>query len=443
MRTRHTLILGSLTSLVLAFLLGTASRSNVADAVSRPPATSKRTLPTRTLPATDLDAASTDRPSPELLTVAVAIELSADLSSAILPATLLMPEWDPELAWPLPEDLPDDPVVLALQEVLSADIDTDDHAEALDTLDLAMLDGPAPSDPWSHLAHIEAERQLVRAAYHDNLLDHNRRLVDWSQSGGMGPRPEAPGAWQATGLADEALNLALAIDAFDEDPAAADIARLTAAAVLLDWESGVFDEGTAVEAIFDVIHHTASPTALATATDLLVGTRTTLTGDQLAELTALSDQLPGPSASRLAWFVAGRHLAHDRPDDALNALDQGIDAGTMSPADTLDSLQASLEAGRGALLGITGRDGGRSLRESVQAAAWGCWGGLLEGDSAWVRDGTDYRALAIATPGGIQWVDWTDDNDHRRCLADTSDTFVLPDEPVQLRIEIQHSNYKY
>jgi len=436
MRTRLTLAVGSVASLLLAFLLGTAGQSSEADAESRSPDSPRRRLGTRTHPPR-ADAPS--RPPPQLPTVAVAVELSRNPSDAILPPSLLMPEWDPELAWPLPDALPDDPVVFALQELLSTDADTDAHDDALDALDLALVDGPTPEDPWAFIARLEGERQLACASYHDALIDHEQRLVEWAARGGPGPRPDAPQAWKADGLADDALDLAQAIDAFSEDPHAADIARLTAAAVLLDWESGEFDENIAVDAIFDVVHHTSDPATLAAATDLLVGTTVELSDPELAELKALSAHLPGPTATRLAWFLAGRHLAENRPEDALAVLDHGIEASASYEADTLDTMwaRAALEAGRGAVVGMSGRTGGRSLHESVQAAAWSCWATLIEADDPWVADGTLYRAHAIVTPGGLQWVDWTDDNAHGRCLAASADTLVLPDEPVQLWIEVE------
>ena len=435
MRTRLTLALGSIAAL-MAFILGTSG--SPADAVSRPPqASTKHRLPTRT--HTRVVDQATARDDAELPRVAVSVELSHDLSDAILPPSLLMPEWDPELAWPMPEELPDDSVVFALQDVMLTESGTDLYEDALDELDLALVHSPSPSDPWAYVARLEAERQLARASYHDDLIDHDQRLIEWSDSGGHGPRPDLPAAWTAEGLASDALELARSIDAHADDPEAADVARLTAASVLLDWESASFNENIGADAVLDVIHHTNDPAMLAAAIDLLVGTTVELSDATLDELNQVSSDLPAPTATRLAWFLAGRYLAAGSPEDALAAIDDGIANSTSYTADTLDTMWArdALTAGRGSLLGMSGRIGGRSLHESVQAAAWHCWVKLIEADDAWTVDGTAYQARAVVSPDGVQWLDQTDENPHFDCISDMSRSIVLPQQPVQLQIEIE------
>lgn len=438
MRTRLTLAAGSVATLVLLLWMG--GRASKADAVSHPPQTAtKRRLQARThMDITDAELRAAAEEAAPLPWIGVSVELSHTPSDAILPPSLLMPEWDPELAWPMPEYLPDDSVVFALQEVMSTESGTDHHAEALDELDLALVDSGHPIDPWAQVAHLEAERQLARASYHDDLVDHDQRLIEWSDGGKHGPHPHVPAAWNADGLASEALDLAESIDASSDDPEVADIARLTAASVLLDWESASFHEAQGADAVIDVIHHTDDPATLAAAIDLLVGTTTELSDATLDELSMLSDELPAPTATRLAWFLAGRHLTAGSPEEALASLDDGIAKSTTYSADTLDTMwaRAALEAGRGALLGMSGRTGGRSLHESVQAAAWHCWAELLDAKDVWAVDGTDYQAIAVVRPTGVEWVDQTDENPHSRCLSARSDSFILPDHPVQLQIDI-------
>ena len=437
MRTRLTLALGCVTTVLFALALG--GRASEADAVSRPPKPElKRQLPTRTFFTSEAAALE---PS-ALPLVSVEVALSRQSTDAILPPSLLMPEWDPELAWPLPEDLSDDPVIFALQDVMATASDTEQFAETLDELDVALIDSPVPSDatdPWAFVARLEAERQLARADYHDDLLDHDQRLIEWSDGGGHGERPDTPAAWQADGLASDAMALAESIDAHADNPEAADIARLTAASVYLDWESGSFNETLGSAAVLDVIHHSSDPAMLAAAIDLLVGTTVELPDSTLAELSLLSDELPAPTATRLAWFLAGRQLDAGRPEDALKSLDAGIAASTTYTANTLDTVWArsALEAGRGSLLGMTGRVGGRSLPESVQAAAWQCWGVLMEAGDAWVTDGTAYELRAVVGPDGVQWLDSTDQNAHGSCLTAESQNFIRPDQPVQLLIQIE------
>lgn len=409
---RHRVVFSAVTlsGMGLAFLLGTVGTSSPADAVDVAPR-SPRVLPTRTVAA----APVARPPIPDTVELEHVVQLSPDPADVLPPSTALAPTWDPERVWPLPDALPDTPVVLALQEVLA--LEPRDRAEALDTLDLALLEAGTPRDPWTQLAHIEAERLLARATYDDELAHHEAALEAWAARGGRGPLPEAPAPWSASALAEDAEALALAIDAFDESPQVGELARLTAAAGWLDWTSDGIDEGQAVEMLLEVVDATDDPVVLAGAMDLLVGTDTALDDGDLATLQALAPRLPGDVALRVSWYVADQWLERGEPAASLRALDQGIDRGVESDEAQAHAVLDRLSGARGALLGLAHGVGGSTVRESLDALAWACWSRLVDEDAPWVTDGTDYAGTLVVLPAGARWVDWTDTNPHQDCMA--------------------------
>ena len=432
-RSRVVLTTATVLCGALAFLLGTVGSSTPADAVDTP----RPTVRPERRPTVRRVVAPTPRPpAPVLEPVELehVITLTTDLRDALPASATFIPVWDAERLWPLPDDLPDDQVVFALQEVFSAR--GDERDAALDTLDLALLDADLPADPWVQLAHLEAERTLARAAYEDDLLQHEARLVAWAEAGGHDAMPDAPEPWSSADIGDDAEHLALAIDAFGEDPDAADLARLTAAAGWLDWTSDEIDEDSAIEALFAVIDRTDDPVLLAGAVDLLVGTDTTLPDGGLADLEALLPRLPDDVAMRLSWFVADRWLQDGEAEAALRVLDHGIAAGVEAEGPQVDGTLDVLQQVRGAVYGHVFGPGGDSVTDALDTLAWHCWSELLESDEPWVADGTDYSGTVVLLPGGVHWTDWTDDNAHGACMMDGAAAIPLPSVPTRVHMHI-------
>ena len=71
----------------------------------------------------------------ETAPVELVIRLGTDLREGLAVPVALEAEWSAERVWPYPDELPDDPVIFALQEVFAAT--DEDRDAALDALDLA------------------------------------------------------------------------------------------------------------------------------------------------------------------------------------------------------------------------------------------------------------------------------------------------------------------
>lgn len=418
----------------LAFLLGTVGTSSPADAEASP-----------------LAAAPTDRPRPIVRRVAEhrsehvrlpvpvrmlshTVTLSLDVSDALTTSTAIAPGWDAERVWPLPDELPEHSVLFALQDVFAAD-DTD-RSDALDELDAVLMDAGPASEPWVQLAVIEAERTLARAAYDDAIVHHEAELEAWAAAGGVGPLPEPPVPWSAVSLGSDAHALSMAVDVFQDDPMAGNLARLTAAASWLDWTSDDIDEARAVELLVEVLDRSDDPLVVASAADLLVGTATDLPEGALSDLEDRIPQLPEDVAMRVAWFAADRHLASDDPSTALRVLDLGIEAGSMARSSDDAAVLDTLQQARSAVFGQVFGPGGQTLPDALDALAWHCWSRMVTIDEAWVADGTDYEGTLLMVPSGPHWMDWTDDNPHRDCLVEGSEHLPSTAVPTQIRFRV-------
>jgi hypothetical protein len=423
---------------VAAFLLGTVGTSSPADAVESRSRVRVDHRPQRDITART--AAPVDPISPPGWTTPVeldhSVRLVADLRDVLPSSGALVPTWDAERVWPLPQDLPEDDVVLALQDVLASTGSA--RLGALDALDAAIAEAEEPSNPWTLLAHIEAERTLGRLAYEEELAHHEAALVAWADAGGQGPLPDAPQPWSGWALGDDALQLAKMAEALDEDPLVADLASLTAAATWLDWNSDELDEDGAVETLLEVIDRSDDPAVLAGAVDLLVGTRPELPAETLEDLQALTSTLPDDVAVRLSWFVSDRWLEQGEAGPALTSLDRGIAVGAeLEDLDAIEQVEA-MQRARGAVVGSTLGKGGATTAEQLDALAWRCWTALQDEQDPWVQNGTDYSGTVVMLPGGLsEWTEWTDDNAHRHCMVDGIADLGEVEVPTRARVWIR------
>lgn len=335
-----------------------------AAAVDRPPEAVTQGLPTR------LAAAAVPAPPACCAQLAhLQLELGArvDLGSDML----LFPSYAAELAWPLPDELPSralegDPLLWSLQELLGAE---DDEREALlDAVDRALDAEPGPS-PWAKLARIEAERQLEVADHTAALRDHTAGLEAWAASGGGGTLPPSPEPRQTGALAEDAQELA---ETLPPGPAA-QLARLTAAALLTDWDGDHHDEDAAAELLVDVLLDAEQPHVLAAATDMLVGLDVAPAPEELDLLEEVGPELGAEGRVRLEWFLTQQRAALGQDAQARQHLEQARQAAAELGSTDAESrhLAAALDAARGPLLGRTGGTPA-GWREAVLAAAQAC-----------------------------------------------------------------------
>lgn len=303
----------------------------------------------------------------------------------------LFPTYAAELAWPLPDELPrraleDDPLLWSLQELLGAE---DSEREALlDAVDQSLDADPAPS-PWARLARIEAERQLEVADHATALEDHTAALEAWAAAGGRGELPPSPEPRQTGALADEARALA---ETLPPGPAA-QLAGLTAAALLTDWDGDHHDEEAAAELLVDVLLDAEQPHVLAAAADLLVGLDVAPAPEELDLLAEIGPELGAAGRARLEWFLAEQRAAQGEDLQARHHLELARLAAAEHRGHDAESrrLVAAVEAARGPLLGRTG-GAPAGWREAVLAAAQGC------GD----EHGPVHQDLRLAlTPAGL------------------------------------------
>jgi len=365
--------------------------------------------------------------------------LSPDLKDAMPSAASLHASWHSGRVWPLPDELPDEPVIVALQEVLAAD--AEDREDALDELDVT-LEGAAESyDPWVLLARIEAERMLDRAAYDEAMQSHFDSLMAWAETGPEGKPPASPDPWAARAHGERAEALAQRVDETGADPLIGDLARLTAAASWLDWTADSIHEEDAVAVLFDVLDQSDDPDVRIGAVDLLVGTRAELPVGALAELEALLPGLPAEVAVRLSWFVADLHLDADRSADALRVLDVGVELGSELDDPSHSDVFSKLKHAQVALQGHIVGPGGDTVPEALDALAWHCLSQLVNAEDPWVSDGVDYAGTLLVLPTGAEWREWTDENPHRDCMVENVGSLPEPLFPTRIRVEVRRADH--
>ena len=404
---------------LLAFLLGTVGRPTptramravrVVDRSFQPAVPSRpRVLQERNeAPRNDAAIAPVQR--------SIVIRLGTDLRLGMTALPVLDPEWDPERVWPLPDELPDDPILFALQDALLATDDTRDAA--LDALDAQLGEAGNPASGWVALAHLEAERLLEKAAYASALDEHNDALWSWADGGGLGPMPEPPQPWSSAALGKDARTLARDVDGWGQDPALGDLARLTAASAWLDWTAEPELEAAAGSLLIDVIDHSNDPEVLAGAVDLLVGSRVDLSAESLDELTALMPELSDQTARRLAGFLSGRFLEQGDSNRALEVLEVGLLEGIAMESTESTPILEGLQRTRATLIARLGGPIDSTADAMIDALAWQCWLDLQTNDDRWVVDGTDYAGTLLLTKAGARWIEWTDQNPHQDCMVE-------------------------
>lgn len=396
-------------------------------------ASPRRFLPERTTPS--LLGVDQDDVPEVVSRHSLTVQLHRDPRQAVPSTGALVARWDPSRAWPLPDELPDDPVTWALQDVWLSQTDPDrpPDPQQLDALDAALAEWPDSTDPWATLARIEARHLLYKADYEAALLDHNQALERWVDRGGEGPPPEAPEPWQAAELAHEADVLAATANVLGEDPWLASLAQLTAASLRMSWTAADTDEDAAVDDVFDVLHRSDDPLVLAAAVDLALGTRAAQ--DDVAVLEAVSDELPHDVAARLAWLQADAALATGDTAGAQARVEAGlfhVDAAGLGAEPVATALSQSLPP----LVGLNHGSLADSLDAALTSLVWQCWDGLLAQDDPWVDNGTDYDVQLVALPGALTWTDATDDNPHLDCLIRETDALPRPDEPLAVELMV-------
>ena len=434
MRRPHMLLtLVTLGCGLIAFFLGTASRpapSHASATVQAPTFSAVRTT-TRAAPAR-VRAGPVGTVAMRAVHHEQVIRLTRDLRNAVAHYPMLDASWDAERIWPLPDELPDDPVLLALQESFIAS--ETEHEAMLDTLDDALATAPRAEHPWTRLAHLEAERRLYRAEHEASLAQHTDQLAAWMDGGGHSTMPPAPDAWSGIELGIDAHLLAQEADAVGEDPMVADLARLTAASLWLDQTTDVEYERRAQALLLEVVEDADDPAVLAGAVNLLVGTHTALPEGDLDELMALLPELPADAAVRLAWFTSDRWLQAGDAHAAVQAMDAGIDAGLATDSPAITALLDDIFQSRATVLDHLQGAPGPTAPDTISTMAWHCWTQLQARDDPWVLDGTDYAGALHVGPDGVRWSEWTDQNPHQECMTALIDRVEAPDSPAVIDV---------
>ncbi len=355
--------------------------------------------------------------------ISLRLQLGGPLDLGHAPAQFA--RFDPAAAWPLPDVVAgdDDPAVMALQELLAAEEDELEVAES--ELVHAMDEGEPGAGSWSRLARLEGERQLEIRAHEAELVADLVALESWAEAGGHGPLPTPPAPRGTAALAEDAGRLAETLG----HGAAADLARLTAAALHTDWQGDAYNEDAAVEQLVTVLLDAEDAQTLSAAVDVLVGTTVPLDPDELELLAAVGDELQPQQRARLGRFLAERFAEADAPERALAALDEGLSAVAELPANSEAlALVAALERARGPLLGVAGGVAA-TWQQAVLAAAQRCW---AEG-----------ATLAQASVGhahvsgeGLAWTEWSTPSALSACVVDATATVEGPEDPVVLVLSI-------
>jgi hypothetical protein len=381
-------------------------------------------------PALSVSASDGLRPARE-----VVIRLGTDLREGTSIPVMGSPEWDAERVWPLPEHLPDNAVVFALQDAFLAS--ESGRAAALDALDDALATAEEPQSAWVELAHLEAERMLGKADHEAALAEHTELLEAWVEDGGQGAMPELHSSWSASQLGSDARALARWAEESGDDPAVVDLARLTAASLWLDWDADQRWEGAACDVLLDVVSRTDDPAVLSAAVDLLTDTRVALPTDALEELALVVPELPRPSARRLASFLSENWLEQGDPSRALQAIDEAILVETVADVHLSEPRMDGLRYTRALLEGRMGGPVGPGVDAALDAVAWQCWLELQASGDLWVVEGTDYAATLQIESDGARWTDWTDRNPHQSCMEQRRDHIPGADGPQTVQITIR------
>jgi len=190
---RAPLLLLSLAALFAAALRPGERPAFFIDAEDKPAREVLRVHP-RTMLPTRLDGLPAAE-APAGPPIEVELRLSVDPRAALSPAAGLMPVFDAEAASPMPDELPGDPLIVALDELWAAPNGA--RAAALDALDLSLVEAPAGGGAWSQAAAAAARRELQAADHADAEASHNAALQACPTRAGpprcRPPRP-CPGA---------------------------------------------------------------------------------------------------------------------------------------------------------------------------------------------------------------------------------------------------------